>query len=119
MDSTGVSHARAGRGGGVTIRAYRFAQCVVVKTRVQRVTGKNPGAAIRKRLNYIEREGVAKDGGQGQIFGQEDTLDKEGVEAFAERGESCRHQFRFIVSPEQGNELDLEAYTRALVKQMT
>jgi type IV secretory pathway VirD2 relaxase len=39
--------------------------------------------------------------------------------AFAERARDDRHQFRFIVSPEDATEMaDLRAFTRDLLRQM-
>lgn len=46
----------------------------------------------------IEREGVDRQGGAGHAYGP--TTDEAGTKAFEERGREDRHQFRFIVSPE-------------------
>jgi type IV secretory pathway VirD2 relaxase len=111
----GRSHNTRGsgvRGGG------RHAQRVVVKARIAPTRGKNPGKAIRQHLAYIERDGVDRNGHKGQMFGSAGNVDREHVDAFAERCESRRHQFRFIVSPERGGDLDLERYTRDLMRRM-
>ncbi|AWX92342.1 hypothetical protein DPM13_01190 [Paracoccus mutanolyticus] len=47
------------------------------------------------------------------------TEDRADGDAFLDRGKDDRHQFRFIVSPEDGAELsDLTAYTRDFMKQV-
>ncbi len=68
-------------------------------------------------LRYIEREGVDRQGGQGHAYGP--TTDEEDTKAFEERGREDRHQFRFIVSPEDAEQLDdLRTYTRHLMARM-
>jgi type IV secretory pathway VirD2 relaxase len=68
-------------------------------------------------LRYIEREGVTREGRKGQAYGPgTDTAD---VESFQARGRDDRHQFRFIVSAEDGAELeDLKTFTRQLMTRM-
>ena len=68
-------------------------------------------------LRYLEREGVTPDGERGQAYGP--AADTVSVKEFERRGQGDRHQFRIIVSPEDGVELqDLKAYTRSLLSQM-
>ena len=65
----------------------------------------------------IEREGVGRDGEPGQAYST--TTDDADLAAFEERGREDRHQFRFIVSPEDAAELeDLRRYTRDLMTRM-
>ena len=73
--------------------------------------------SLAKHLRYIERDGVGRDGEPGQAYGpQTDTAD---LDAFKERCANDRHHFRFIVSPEDGAELeDLCTYTRHLMGRM-
>ena len=73
--------------------------------------------ALAKHLRYIERDGVGRDGEPGQAYGpQADTAD---LDAFKERCAADRHHFRFILSPEDGAELeDLRTYTRHLMGRM-
>ena len=68
-------------------------------------------------LRYIERDGVGRDGEPGQAYGpQTDAAD---LDAFKERCADDRHHFRFILSPEDGAELeDLRTYTRNLMGRM-
>lgn len=88
---------------------------VVVKTRYVQGAGKNGKSAAH--LRYIQRDGTSCDGERGQLYsGTEDRADGAG---FVERGADDRHQFRFIVSPEDGTDLsDLTAYTRDLMSQV-
>ena len=65
-------------------------------------------------LRYIEREGVGREGEPGQAYSQ--VSNEADLSAFEERGREDRHQFRFIVSPEDAAELeDLRTYTRHLM----
>jgi type IV secretory pathway VirD2 relaxase len=68
-------------------------------------------------LKYLGREGVAKDAGRADAYGAD--TDQADTAAFAERSEGDRHQFRFIVSPEDATDLaDLRDFTRELMKQV-
>ena len=68
-------------------------------------------------LRYIEREGVGREGEPGQAYSQ--TSNEADLSAFEERGREDRHQFRFIVSPEDAAQLkDLRTYTRHLMSRM-
>ena len=73
--------------------------------------------SLAKHLRYIERDGAGRDGEPGQAYGpQTDAAD---LEAFKERCADDRHHFRFILSPEDGAELeDLRTYTRHLMGRM-
>lgn len=79
---------------------------------------KQTGArATITHLRYIEREGVGRDGKPGQAYSA--TTDDADLATFEERGREDRHQFRFIVSPEDAAELeDLRRYTRDLMTRM-
>ena len=88
---------------------------VVVKTRYVQGAGKNGKSAAH--LRYIQRDGTSREGERGQLYSAgEDRADGA---AFVERCADDRHQFRFIVSPEDGADLsDLTAYTRDLMRQV-
>jgi type IV secretory pathway VirD2 relaxase len=90
------------------------ARRVAIKTRLVRLA--KAGSTIT-HLRYIEREGVGRDGQEGRAYGpQADAAD---ITAFEHRGREDRHQFRFIVSPEDAAELDdLRTYTRHLMARM-
>ncbi len=89
------------------------ARRVVIKARYMVL--KQAGArSVETHLGYIEREGVDRDGGKGHAYGP--TTDQADLADFEERGRGDRHQFRFIVSPEDAQQLeDLRGYTRHLM----
>ena len=89
---------------------------VAIKTRL--VNLKQAGSrSTTTHLRYIEREGVGRDGEPGQAYGP--TTDSADLAVFEERGKDDRHQFRFIVSPEDAEQLDdLRTYTRNLMSRM-
>ena len=88
---------------------------VIVKSRMIRTPGRDGRA--RAHLNYIQRDGTSRDGQRGQLYGPE--TDRADGDAFLERGQDDRHQFRFIVSPEDAEQMqDLTAFTRDLMTQM-
>lgn len=92
------------------------ARRVVIKARY--VVLKQAGArSVEMHLRYIEREGVDRDGGKGHAYGP--TTDHADLADFEERGRGDRHQFRFIVSPEDAPQLeDLRGFTRHLMTRM-
>jgi type IV secretory pathway VirD2 relaxase len=92
------------------------ARRVTIKARLVNLA-KAGARSTTAHLRYIEREGVDRQGGPGHAYGP--TTDAADTAAFEERGREDRHQFRFIVSPEDAEQLDdLHAYTRHLVARM-
>lgn len=89
---------------------------VVIKTRLVILGFALPGA-VRTHLRYIARDGVTPDGAPGVAYdAQGEHAD---LNAFEQRGRGDRHQFRFIVAPENAVELeDLRAFTRELMTRM-
>jgi len=111
-------NARFGRGRAASIAAARLmtdrTRSVAIKARVVRHRTKR--AALRAHLAYLRREGVTKDGAAGRMFGAEQ--DNADHRAFADRCGGDRHHFRFIVSPQDAEQLlDLRAFTRDLMAQ--
>lgn len=112
--------ARLGRGqvaAGLAGRSLgAHSRRVVIKTRL--VVLKQAGArSTQTHLRYIERDGVSRDGERGQAYGP--ATDEADLPAFEERGRGDRHQFRFIVAPEDSNLMDeLRPYTRELMTRM-
>src|ERR1700722_16091119 len=89
---------------------------VVIKTRLVNLRSASP-RSTQKHLRYIDRDGVTPDGERGQLYGQH--TDQADADDFDARCKNDRHQFRFIVSPEDANDLeDLKSYTRDLMSQM-
>lgn len=120
----GFNGSRIGRG-AVTARllggrdrfaAYRQRR-VMVKHRIIAMDKPRSMDAAQAHLRYIQRDGVTRDGEPGRLYGAED--DKVDGRAFLDRQAGDRHQFRFIVSPEDGAEYkDLKPLTRRLMAQM-
>lgn len=86
----------------------------VIKARVVQMRARG-AAAARLHLDYIERDGVEEDGSPGRLYSARtgDVRPQLIADAAAEA-----HQFRFIVSPEDGADVDLTAFTRDLMAQM-
>ena len=75
------------------------------------------GKAVDAHLRYLERDGVTRDGDKGKAYSAVEN-ESDG-KAFVERGREDRHQFRFIVAPEDANEMaDLRGFTRDLMRQV-
>jgi type IV secretory pathway VirD2 relaxase len=92
------------------------ARRVTIKARLVHLAKAGPRSTAA-HLRYIEREGVDRQGGPGNAYGP--TTDAVDAAAFEERGREDRHQFRFIVSPEDAEQLDdLRTYTRHLMARM-
>ena len=94
----------------------RKSRRVTVKVRIVNLKRAGP-RSIAMHLRYIERDGVTADGTPAHAYGAE--LDAVDTQEFGSRCRGDRHQFRFIVSPEDGVEIaDLKAFTRELIVHM-
>lgn len=94
----------------------RKARRVVIKTRLVNLQRAGLRSTIT-HLKYIEREGVGPDGEKGQAYGPH--TDDADMDGFERRVRDDRHQFRFIVSPADADQLgDLKSYTRELMTQV-
>jgi len=92
------------------------ARRVTIKARLVHLAKAGPRSTAA-HLRYIEREGVDRQGGAGHAYSS--TTDAADTTAFEERGREDRHQFRFIISPEDAEQLDdLRTYTRHLMARM-
>lgn len=89
---------------------------VIVKTRLVRLGSKGLGAA-RAHLKYIQRDGVTREGDPGELYAAE--TDVADGPSFLDRAADDRHQFRFIVSAEEGDLYsDLKPFVRRVMAQM-
>lgn len=126
--ATGGNGQRAGQRPGSRLgrghTAARFAGAkltpmsrrVTIKTLLVNQRNASP-QSLAKHLRYIERDGAGRDGEPGRAYGPQ--ADEADLDAFKERCQDDRHHFRFIVSPEDGAELDdLHTYTRHLMNRM-
>ena len=126
--SAGSGGARAGQRPGSRVgrghTAARFAgeklipmsRRVTIKTLLVNQRNASP-QSLAKHLRYIERDGAGRDGEPGLAYGPQ--ANEADLDAFKEHCQDDRHHFRFIVSPEDGAELDdLRTYTRHLMGRM-
>jgi type IV secretory pathway VirD2 relaxase len=98
---------------GMRVRARR----VMVKARVVKLASAKAAGAAAAHLRYLQRDGVTREGERGRFYSTFSD-DADGKE-FLERGAGDRHQFRFIVSPEDGASFDtLHSFTRELMAKM-
>ncbi len=86
---------------------------VVVKARYTRIVKGDLGAA-RAHLRYIQRDGVTREGDSGELY--DANRDEVDAAPFLDRSSGDPHQFRFILSPEDGGRLhDLKPLVRDLL----
>ncbi|WP_163266246.1 relaxase/mobilization nuclease RlxS [Chelativorans alearense] len=105
----GVGHVLANRNRYSAFHRRR----VVIKSRIPKLAGKGLNRA-RVHLRYIQRDGLTREGEPGELYS--DTQERTDGKAFLERSNGDRHQFRFIVSAEDGVEYDdLKSFTRRLM----
>ena len=86
---------------------------VIVKMRIARHGTADLGAA-RAHLHYIQRDGVTREGGPGQLYDRE----AEGIDSgdFLSAQKRDTYQFRLIVAPEDGARLaELKPFVRDLM----
>lgn len=105
-----------GSGAGAVLQTRTGAQRrVVVKVRIVKL-GKGLSAA-HAHVRYLERDGTTREGDRGRLYGAEE--DAVSGKSFLERAEGDRHQFRFIVAPEDGEQYeDLKPLVRRLMHDM-
>ena len=112
-DRSGVLRAAQNRSG----RAFRLdlRQRVIVKALVSRHVGKGAdrAAPLAKHVIYLGRSGAGADGERPAFFDQV----REGIrpQVETEGWSEDRHHFRFIISPEHGERLDLKSYVQAIM----
>jgi type IV secretory pathway VirD2 relaxase len=116
--------SRIGRGQAVADQLKRAAsergpdarmRRVVVKARI--VWLKAGGRAADAHVRYLQRDSTTRDGERGRLYGA-DTDAADGKD-FTERGREDRHQFRFIIAPEDGDRLsDIRTFTCDVMRQM-
>jgi type IV secretory pathway VirD2 relaxase len=89
---------------------------VIVKARYTRIVSGDLGAA-RAHIKYIVRDGVTREGAPGRLY--DANGDDADGSAFLGRSEKDPHQFRFVVSADEGARLaDLKPFIRNLLAQM-
>jgi type IV secretory pathway VirD2 relaxase len=111
----GPSTFGRGRPAALIARHAATRRTVVVKARVVRHAAGR--ATLGAHLTYLTRDGTSKDGAPGRLFDAEaEVADRRG---FADRAADDRHHFRFIVSPEDADQMsDLRGFARGLARTM-
>lgn len=104
---TGSRIGRGAAAGRVLSARDRYAafrqRRVIVKFRTVKLGGRGFEGA-KAHLRYVERDGTTRDGGRGQLYGPDtDEVDRG---AWLDQAKDDRHQFRIIVSAEDGAEYD-------------
>src|SRR5450432_299019 len=106
---------RSNQPGRVAVREPRaLSRRCVVRARYVPMTTRGLKAA-KLHLAYLERDGVERDGSRGLLYGADETFARE---AFREPLAREQRQFRFIVSPEDGDRLDLKEFTREFMQRV-
>ena len=115
-DRAGVLRAAQNRSG----RPFRLdvRQKVIVKALVSRHLGRGAdrAAALGKHVVYLGRSGAGLDGERPEFFDRRSDGLAPAVET-ADWGDD-RHHFRFIISPEHGERLELKAYVRDVMERV-
>jgi type IV secretory pathway VirD2 relaxase len=105
----GAGRVLSSRGSGASVRARR----VIVKAHLVNLQ-KSGAGVIAAHLGYLQRDGVTREGEPGQLYDAEN--DRADSRSFLERSSQDRHQFRFVVSADDGASYDdLKGLTRRLM----
>ena len=116
-----ISPASLTRGMGAGVRAAAGliapgSRRVIVKARYTRIVAGDVGP-MRAHLRYIVRDGVTREGEPGRLY--DASGDDVDAAAFLDRSSADPHQFRFVVSADEGTRLaDLKPVMRNLVAHM-
>ena len=95
-------------------RPRGFGRRVIVKARIVSLKSSSLGA-VRAHLKYLVRDGVTREGAEGVLYGR----DEQAIERdkFLGHCEGDERQFRFIVAPEDGSQLeDLKPLVRDMMQ---
>jgi uncharacterized protein DUF3363 len=123
----GLRRAWKNRGSGIVGRQKRMGpgrvavkepradsrRCVIKARYVPMTAGGLRGAKFH--LAYLERDGVNRDGSPGRLYGADESFN---AEVFRAPLNGEQRQFRFIVSPEDGDALDLKEFGRRFMGQV-
>jgi hypothetical protein len=86
-----------------------------VKVRVVQVGAAWGKQAASAHLAYLERDGVEQDGSAGTLY---DAKGARSRQDFEEELPGEKHQFRIVISPEDAQDLDLQAYVRTYMRRV-
>jgi len=101
--------------GRIAVREpHALSRRCVIKARYVGMTASGRKLA-KAHLAYLERDGVERDGSPGHLYGADEKFS---AEEFREPLAKEKRQFRFIVSPEDGAQLDLTEFARQFMRQV-
>jgi type IV secretory pathway VirD2 relaxase len=114
--NVGRSTFGRGRRAALSLSSRSPSRRVVIMARIVRHQDKRfRSAPLAKHVAYLRRDGVTRDGGDACIF--DAHSDDANAKAFADRCNEDRHHFRFMVSPEEADQMsDLRGFTREMMK---
>jgi|GEM_PF-1394453 len=112
--------AKRVRGNSYILQPPNYYRLVVIKSRIVKSKPwqnlEQKILTVNEHIKYLVRNEVGIDGNKAKFFdGENEDVDGK---KFANDIAKDRHHFRFIVSPEDGLEVDLKTHARNLVKQM-
>lgn len=105
---------------GNSFVGFSHGQRVVVKARYVKHRAGSMGAgggaaSLRDHLKYISRPAAGKDGEKAVLFNEQD--DGLGRKEFLDLCQGDRHHWRFIISPENGHQIeDFHGYVRSVMR---
>jgi len=93
-----------------------YSRRVIVKVNLVRM-GAQGYATQKLHVDYIKRDGAALEGEKGHVYSKDQFFADS--DEFVENGKNDRHQFRVILSPEDGKDIgDLTTFTKNFMAQM-
>ena len=112
--------AKQVRGNSYILQPPSYYRLSIIKSRIVKnkpwYSSAQKILAVSEHIKYLIRDEVGLDGNQAKFFDSEsDHVDGK---KFANSIAQDRHYFRFIVSPEDGAQVDLVNHARDLVKKM-
>ncbi len=107
-------HPNRGRRAVAVRSSNTFSRRVIIKARIVKMTSYGSKAA-KLHIKYIERDGVERDGTQGELYGKDKQFNRD---RFLQPIEQEPHQFRVVISPEDAGEMNLTDYTREVMRQV-
>ena len=114
LRARGGRHAAGRAGRGAPARNPKSRR-VTIKARVIQVGREWGKKSAKLHLSYLERDGVERDGSPGSLYGANGAVERA---TFEQDIPGEEHQFRIIVSPEDGHELDLDDFVRRYVRRI-
>ena len=111
------SQSRPGsRGKGALRTPTKFGQRVVVKARVVKMKPGKGVKGLRAHIQYLTRSGVSRDGETPSFFRSETTIERQDLKKEINSWSKDEHHFRFIISPRNAPDLNLEDYAKSVLK---